>query len=154
MERTSCVWRSSNNAGFTLIEILITLVLITAIASLGLTVGYNVYRSTTLSAERDLMVSALEKARNLAMTNAGESDHGMYIEDNKHTIFRGSSYDSRDPDYDLEIVNSSRITSSGEAEFVFEELSGDGLLTGTTTLSDETGSSRSISVNEEGRINW
>jgi len=142
------------NSGFTVLEIMIVVVMITAIASLGLTVGYDVYRSGTLSAERDIIVSSMQKARNFAITNVGESDHGIYLEDDKHTIFRGSSYATRDMSYDLEIVNSPRITSSGELEFVFEQLSGDGLMTGTTTITDDRGISRSISINEEGRINW
>jgi len=143
-----------SSAGFTILEIIITSALITAIASLGITVGLDVYRSSTLSAERDVMVSALQKTRNFAMTNIGESDHGLYIENNKHTIFRGSSYEARSTDYDIEIINSSRFTSSGTLEFVFEAVSGDGLVTGTTSLTDERGVVRTISVNEEGGIDW
>jgi len=142
------------NSGFTILEIMITSILITSIAALGLAVGFDVYRSSTLSAERDLLVSAMQKARNLAMDNVGESDHGLYIENDKHTIFQGSSYATRDEQYDLVIVNSPRFTSSGTVEFVFEELSGDGIKAGTTYLTDESGVTRSISVNSEGRITW
>jgi len=142
------------SAGFTILEIIITMTLISSIAALGVTVGIDVYRSGTLSAERDLVVSGLEKARSMAITNTGSSDHGLYIENNKHTIFRGNSYELRNPDYDVAVPNSPRITSTGTLEFVFEQLSGDGLISGTTTLVDETGVSRDISVNAEGRINW
>lgn len=127
---------------------------ITALASLGTVVGINVYRSGTLTAERDVIVSAFEKARNLAMSNVGESDHGIYLEDNRHTIFRGSSYASRNEDADIVIVNSSRIIATGTVEFVFEQVSGDALATGTLSIIDDRGVARNISVNEEGGLNW
>lgn len=143
-----------HNSGFTVIEIIITITIITAISVLGATVGFDVYRSGTLSVERDLLVSSLEKARSFAMTNVGESSHGLYVEDNRHILFRGDSYPERNTDYDLEVVNSPKISSTGTVEFVFEQLSGDGIAHGTLTLTDDRGMSVSISVNEEGGINW
>jgi len=142
------------NSGITLIEIIIVVVLISLIASLGLSIGIDVYRSSSLASEKDLFISALERARNLAVTNVGGSAHGVYIEDGEHTIFRGTSFASRDMTYDLTIDNTPLITATGTIEFVFEQLSGDGLATGTLTITDDRGVSRAITVNEEGGLDW
>ena len=142
------------NPGFTLIEVVVVMALISGIAALGFNIGIDVYRSSSLGTERNLIVSSLEKARSLAVTNTGGSAYGLYIENNKHTIFRGTSFASRTADFDLEIENSSIITATGTTEFVFERLSGDGLASGTITLTDDTGLSRTITVNNEGGIDW
>jgi len=142
------------NSGFTVLEIIIALVISSAIAALGLNVGIDVYRSGSLSSDRDTLVSALEKARNRSVTNLGESTHGVYLEENKYTIFRGPSYASRDTEYDNELVSPPTVKATGTIEYVFEQLSGDGLFPGTTTLIDDRGSSLVITVNEEGRIDW
>jgi len=145
---------SKSGAGFTLIEVIIVVVFISLVASLGLSIGIDVYRSSSLASEKDLIVSALERARSLATTNAGGMPHGVYIEDDKHTIFRGASFAARDTTFDQAIGNASLITATGTIEFVFEQLSGDGLATGTLTMTDDRGVSRTISVNEEGGLDW
>jgi len=144
----------AQSEGITLIEVIIVVVLISFIASLGLSIGIDVYRSSSLAAERDLLISALERARNLAVTNVGGSAHGVYVEDDKHTIFRGASFASRDITYDLTIVNTSLVTATGTVEFVFEQLSGDGLATGTIMITDDRGVSRTVTVNKEGGLDW
>jgi len=145
--------RGTSN-GITLIEVIIVVAMLSLIATLGLNIGIDVYRSSSLATERDLLISALERARNLAVTNVGGSSHGVYIENDQHTIFRGSSFATRDTTYDQTIENASLITATGTVEFVFEQLSGDGLAMGTITMTDDRGVSRNVSVNKEGGLDW
>ena len=142
------------NAGFTLIEILVVMVLVSALAGFGATVGMDIYRTNTLRSDRDLLVSTLEQARNRAVTNVGGSTHGVYIEDDKYILFRGDSYAGRNPEYDEEVPNTTSINVSGTREYVFEELTGKGLLSGSITLTDYSGSTKVVSVNEEGGLDW
>jgi prepilin-type N-terminal cleavage/methylation domain-containing protein len=143
-----------SNSGFTIIEVVIALVLGAAVAGLGLNAGIDVYRSSNLSSDRDTLISSLERARNRAMTNVGESSHGVFLENDKYTIFRGASYALRDSEFDEELVSPSTVQALGTFEYAFEQLNGDAILSGTTTLRDDRGVERVITVNPEGRIDW
>lgn len=142
------------NKGFTLIELLIVVAIVIIISCLSLFVGLDFYKSHALSSEREVVVNILMKARNNALNNVNQSPHGVYIDSNGYTIFQGSSYAMRDMNYDEFIDINAVITSSGLQEIVFEQLSGD--LTTPEGSINLTSNERSvtISLNNEGRINW
>jgi len=143
-------WKSG--AGFTLIEILIAVGILMALATMGFIVAIGQYRTYALEADRGVVLSMLQRARSHAINNIAESDYGFRFEDPDYVFFRGSSYASRDPDFDETVPKSTIITYSGEIEFVFERL------TGEANADDITISNgykeRTISVNSEGRISW
>lgn len=141
-------------AGFTLIEIVIAVAILVALAGLGLIVGIDLYKSNVLGTELDNAVNVLQKARAEAQANIGGSPHGISLQSNRYVIFRGSSYAARDPLYDEEILISPIITATGSSEIVFSQLSGNANASGTITLTDERGVSFVVSVDSEGRIDW
>lgn len=139
--------------GFTLIEFLISVAIIFSISSLGLFIGMDFYKSSSLNSERHIAISILQKARNLSMANINEVKHGIYLDADKYTIFQGENYSSRDPAYD-EIINiNPMITKSGLQEVVFEQLTGKPSAIGNIILSNII-RSIAISIENEGRINW
>lgn len=139
--------------GFTLIEFLISVAIIFGIGSLGLFIGMDFYKSSSLNSERQTAIGILQKTRNLSMANINEAKHGIYLDADKYTIFQGENYSSRDPDYD-EIININPIiTKSGLQEVVFEQLTGKPSAIGNIILSNII-RSIAISIENEGRINW
>jgi len=143
----------NNNFGFTLIEILIAIGILTIILSFGYLISFDFYKNYALQSEKDLLVSILRKARSQALNNVGAAPHGVYIDNASYTIFYGNSYVSRDSQYDENIKKAPGINLSGLNEIVFAPLTATSTASGTIVLNNGTGSF-SIDVNYEGRINW
>ena len=88
------------------------------------------------------------------MNNFNESQQGLHIDATGYTIFQGSSYALRNQTYDELMSKNNFVTSSGLQDIVFDKLTGN-LTTaeGSIVLSTSDGS-RTISLNNEGRIDW
>ena len=144
--------RTCTNKGFTLIEILITLGIFVILASLGLYVSLDSYRSYTFSSERDALVSLLLKARNQSMNNIDELPHGVHIGSQSFTLFEGVTYSVSNPKNNI-IARNAAISVNGLTDVNFSQLSGDPSLIGSITLSYGARTAI-ISIENEGRINW
>ncbi len=145
--------RSRFLTGFTLYEVLVVIAILAVLSGLGLFVSIDFYKSYTFYSERNIVVSAIQKARSQSLANINESKHGVYFGTNNYVIFQGENYASRSPDYDEIIQANSPVTHSGLTEIVFEQLSGFPAVTGAIALSDGI-RSLTISIENEGRINW
>jgi prepilin-type N-terminal cleavage/methylation domain-containing protein len=140
--------------GFTMIELLIVMGLFIIVLSFGIAIGLDSFRANNLIAEKSSLISALQKARSQAINNVGNSGHGFSFDGANYIIFEGASFGSRNWSRDLIIPKSSSITISGFTEVVFEQLTGDASPAPCNIILSEGISSSSISVNEEGRIDW
>lgn len=139
--------------GFTLIETIIAIAILTIIASLGLVFGIDFYKTYSLDAERNMIVSVLQKARSRAQNNINQSPHGVSFQANEYIIFQGASYISRSVAYDQIIPKNPAIVVNGFSEAVFEQLNGNSQTIGDIVL-DNGKRLAIISINNEGRINW
>lgn len=145
----------SNSKGFTLIELLIAMAIFSGLGVLGLFVGIDFYKSSNFNSERNLIVGILQKARNQSLANINEAKHGVYFKDDEYIIFQGENYLSRASVYDEIIKVSSGIGHQGLSEVVFEQLTGNPGAIGNIILSDIASQrSSTISIQNEGRINW
>ena len=115
------------------------------------------YQNYALRAERNILVSFLQKARNKAMTNVAESRHGVIIQSGEYIIFEGNTYLTRNVADDEIIDQSPAITISDVTEYVFKQLTGEVVVPtvfpAVTTLSNGV-KSIDITVNLEGMVNW
>ena len=153
----------SARMGFTLIEILVVVALLTIVSGLGLIVGMDSYRGYLFRTDRDTLVSLLERARGQAVNNMciGASctngrPHGVFIDmaGSRYLLFQGATYATRDSAADEVIVASSAIYRSGLSEVVFEQLSGNANPQGDIVLSGVVGAVSTTSINAAGRISW
>jgi len=140
------------NIGFTLIEILVVLGILSIIATFGYLVTMDFYKSYAFNAERDTIVAILQKARSQSLANINESAHGVHFDSEQYVIFQGSAYNSND-NFNQIIPSAFGITHSGITDVVFFQLSGDVGSSGSLILSDGKRSAV-ISINSEGQINW
>ena len=154
--RRHTVSKSERSAGFTLVEILIVISILTVISAMGLAVGIDTYQRYLLRSDTAVTASLLQKARISAMNNIGEANHGVYVCDTEKFIFyRGPSYILRNPSYDILIdKNKGVVITSCPApdQFIFTALSGT-TTGGVITLSSDVGNT-SLTINNEGGINW
>ena len=140
--------------GFTIIEVLVVIALITAIASVGIVSGIDSYQRYLFRSSIDTATSLLQKARSSAIHNVGETSHGVDFDHvpEKFVLFRGDSYMTRDPSFDLLVDRSKATTLSGLSEVVFDQLSGE-TVGGDIILTNGIRTT-TITINNEGGINW
>lgn len=141
--------------GFTIIEILVAVAILTAIFGLGLFLSFDFYKSYAARAEKNVVISVLQKARSQAMDNINQTKHGVHFSESPltYTLFEGSSYNPINPT-NLAITASYGITVTSPAlplDVIFDQLSGEVASSPITiTLSEGT----TITINDEGRISW
>ncbi len=150
-------------------EILVTIGLITILASLGLFVSMETYRNSSFRSERDVLIGALQHARSQAINNvclgSGCTEgqpHGVHIVINgsgfvtQFVVFQGTAYNPTAPtNATIEVAqNISQImTMTGATDIYFDQLSASTTAT-TITLTDNISESSTIIIGNEGQISW
>lgn len=132
--------RISTDKGFTLIEILVSLGIFTFLASLGLFISMDFYRSYSFRSQSSSLVSTLERARSQAMANINAAPHEVKIATSSYML-------------DSQAFSLDGITPSGLNDIVFTQLSGESNASGSIRLTDGVHTA-TISLNYEGRISW
>ena len=152
-------------SGFTLIEILVVMGLMSCFATLALLMGVDSYRSYSFRADRDALATYLLRARAQAVNNVCLEDqgypcksgqaHGVLIDtDNaQYVLFQGTSSLFRNKNLDEYAPADSSIVRTGISEVVFTQLSGEATPTGDIMLRSSNGMISTTSVNSAGRIN-
>ncbi len=152
--------RVSSTRGFTLIEVLIVLTLITMIAGLSLFFNIDMYRGDSFRAERNILVVALQTARADALNNINQKKHGVAINPTGYegyVVFEGNNFASSEPNTRKEIPASYGIELDALSpdEVVFSQLSGNANFEGEIILIDPLrNASATIAINNEGKIGW
>ena len=143
---------TGNHQGFTLIEILIVVALFALILVAGGGVDFSILRSSSLLEEENRLVNILERARELALDNIGGMSHGVQITESDYVLFEGETFDGEAETNDP-ISRNQSIALSGDSTVVFESVSANITTPVSFVLSNEV-SSKEITVDYEGRINW
>ncbi len=143
-------------AGFTLIEVLITLAVVAGIFAAGSFMDFSNLGRESLNTERATLISVFQKARNRAMNNIYASKHGVYIEENAYVIFRKFPYDNNE-NTNERIPRNKNITittaPSGISNIIFTQLSGEPIPTGDIILNDGV-RTKTITIKSGGLIDW
>lgn len=148
--------------GFTILEILVVIGLLSVISSFALIVGMDSYRSYSFRADRDTLVSLLQRARSQSVNNlcigsgscTGGRPHGLAIFPDSYVLFQGSSYALRDTAADERIPASTAILRTGLSEVVFAQLSGSAAPSGDITLKGGNGQISTTTISSVGQIVW
>jgi len=139
--------------GFSLIEILVVVGMLALVGALGLFMSMESYRGTYARSERDMVVSLLERARSRSMNNIRQTSWGVCYSAPNYIIFRGSGCVPGISTNETYAANPTATISGLYAPgVVFSALGG--TTTATTTTIVEQGRTETISINNEGRIDW
>ena len=131
---------NTNTKGFGLVEMLVVVAVIAILAVLSYQTFFDTNRMQALEKDRDIVLSALERARSLTLSSSGDRQYGVHIENNRVILFPGNNYDVSDPENAVESLNalvtiaSSSIKGGGN-DIVFERLTGKTLQSGTIGVS-------------------
>ncbi|MBI4273037.1 prepilin-type N-terminal cleavage/methylation domain-containing protein [Candidatus Uhrbacteria bacterium] len=154
------VLRGSGPIGFTLVELLVALTIIsmTIVGSISLYGRLQV--SAQLNEQSRRIISALRTAHMYALSGIGGTSHGIYFDidpdgSDRVVVYQGSSYATRVQDADLvenfpaSLALSLQLSPSA-TEIIFSRPTGAVNATGTITLTLSAADTRVISVNRLG----
>lgn len=144
----------SRQTGFTLIELLLSVAMISIIAGISLPVYVSFQTRNELATTSSAVVEMLRRAQNYARTGVNDSQWGVAVASSTTTLFKGSSYASRDTSYDEVLTLAGSLTASGLGEVVFAELTGVPSTTGTITLTSSTNDTDVLTLNAKGVVTY
>ena len=125
--------------GFSLIETILTVSIMTLCVSIGFAESLSTLSHTYARADRLVLLASIREARAesihhtcRSLTCAGSASHGIYVEHNHITLFEGSSYIKRNATVDLSIpfLSDELVSTVNQVVFTYS-----GNSTSSTTIS-------------------
>lgn len=139
--------------GFTLLEVLLSVAIISLIAGISLPVLGSFNERNNLDVATQGIVSQLRRGQTYARGVNGDSQWGVHVQSGDATLFKGVSYAGRDASFDEITTIPSSITASGTTDILYSKLEATPSTPGTITLtSTNNNQSRTITVNAEGMV--
>lgn len=143
-----------NDAGFTLLEILLSVAIITILAGISLPVYGAVVNRNQLETSSQQIVMSLRRAQTYARGVNRNSQWGVRMETGQAVLFKGDSYAARDVNFDERVAIPGNMTLSGLSEVVFAKLSAAPSTTGTLTVTLNNNETRRITLNGQGMVEY
>lgn len=144
---------NKNNQGFTLLELLLCVAIISGLAGLSLPVYRNLIKKNDLDIAVNTVVSSLRRAQVLSQAVDGDTTWGLKTQSGSVVIFKGESFTTRDTNFDETFEVPTTISISGTTEIVFTKFTGFPQSTGTINLSSES-DVRSVTINGKGMVDY
>jgi prepilin-type N-terminal cleavage/methylation domain-containing protein len=140
------------DGGFTLVEVLLSVVIIGMLTGLSLPVYESFVRRNDLDLAGQNLASAFRRAETYARASNYDSAWSVEIQSLTITLFRGTVFASRNTAYDEVVTMPSSITPTGLGEVQFSKLNAIPNTTGSVTLTSTTNDTRVITVNAKGMV--
>lgn len=142
------------NAGFTLLEVLLSIATITIIAGMSVPVYQSFQVRNDLDIATVTTAQSLRRAEVLATAVDGDTSWGVKIQLGSVTVFKGVSYATRDATFDELFDVPGSLTPSGVSEVVFTKFTGIPQTTGTITFTSNANETRTITINAKGMVSY
>lgn len=141
-----------SRAGFTLIEMLLSVAIIGIIAGISVPVYQSFQVRNNLDIATVSTAQSLRRAQVLAQAVDDDTTWGVKVQLGNFTVFKGTSYAVRDTAFDELFDVPNNITPSGINEVVFDKFTGLPQTTGTITLTSNANETRTITINSKGMV--
>jgi len=147
--------RTQNQRGFTLLEVLLSVAILAMLGALSMPVYQSFLVRNDLSNTTAATVSTLRRAEQYASGSKSDSTWGVKIQADVVTLFKGSSFASRDMSFDETVTLPDTITASGSlTEVYFSKMTASPNTTGNVTLTSSTNDTRTVTLNAEGLVTY
>ena len=140
--------------GFSLIEVLLVMALIGALFLASSPAFVQMQVINDLDVATTATVEGLRQAQAHAAAGDGDSVWGVRVGTNDATLFRGTSYATRTTAWDSVSSWQNTLTVTGTSEFTFTKTEGRPVVAGNVTLTTPSGTSRTITVNSLGMVDY
>lgn len=141
-------------AGFTLVELLVSIVIIGLLSGLSLPVYASFVRRNDLDLTAQSLVMTLRRAETYARAVNYDSAWSVEIQTASIILFRGTVFGSRNTAFDETIAIPAAITPSGLGEVQFTKFSAAPNTTGTITLTSNANETRVVTINAKGMVDY
>ncbi|PKL72750.1 hypothetical protein CVV26_00625 [Candidatus Kuenenbacteria bacterium HGW-Kuenenbacteria-1] len=150
---TAKSYQLKTSQGFTLLEAMLSVALITIIAGISFPISQSFQNKNNLDVATNEIVQTLRRAQVLSQAINGDISWGMHITIGNITLFKGESYAIRDIAFDEVFEIPTNIIQSGLSEIVFAKFTGFPQTTGIITLTNNN-EARNIIINNKGLIQY
>lgn len=137
--------------GFTLIEALLSVTLISMIAAISMPLLASFNRRNDLDITTQSLVQALRRANSYARNGQGGANWGVYVSPATAVVYKGASYASRDASADEAVGLAGGITPANTVDVSFAKQSGLPSSASSIIL-NAANDNRTISVNARGMV--
>ncbi|HSX16945.1 MAG TPA: prepilin-type N-terminal cleavage/methylation domain-containing protein [Patescibacteria group bacterium] len=144
----------TRDAGFTLVEMLLSVVIIMLVAGLSLPVYESFTRRNDLDLAAQNVAMTMRRAEAYARSMNYDNAWSVEVQSSTITLFQGTSFGSRNTAFDETVTIPSSITPSGLGEVQFAKFSALPNTTGTVTLTSNTNDTRTVTVNAKGVVTY
>lgn len=145
---------SKRNKGYTLLEVLLSVAIISIIAGLSVPVFQSFQNKNDLSVATENLSNALQRAQIFSAGIKNDDYWGVKVENSQIILFEGNNFANRDQNFDEVFKISSMISFSGDTELIFDKLTGEPASEAVFILNGLNGDSATVSVNKKGAINY
>ncbi len=144
--------RPPSAAGFTLLEVLLSVVIIGLLTGLASPVYESFAQRNDLAITTQTIASLLRRAETYARAVNTDNVWSVEIQPSGATLFQGTSFASRNMAYDEIVAIPASMTPGGLGEVQFAKVTALPNTTGSITLTSTTGDTRTITVNAKGMV--
>ena len=144
--------RVADAAGFTLLEVLLSVMIIGLLAGLAAPVYESFAQRNDLALTTESIVSLLRRAETYARAVNTDNAWSVEIQSSDATLFQGTSFATRNTAYDETVSMPATVTPSGLSEVQFAKLTALPNTTGSITLTSTTGDTTTITLNAKGMV--
>lgn len=146
--------------GFTIVELLIVIVIVSILALIATPIFLNSYTKNELTSAIWDVSDQLRRAQLQSMLGQGNNQWGVHFQSDRFVLFKGGTYNASDPDnieelFEPNITMSAHSLNGGGDDVIFDKIFGATSTFGTITLQEGTGGQQqTITVNEVGRVSY
>lgn len=145
--------------GVTILEVLISIAIISTLASLSFVVFTQFIQTQSVDKEAGAVISSIAYARSQSMSGRNDSAYGIHFASTTMTIFMGTSYNASSVNNVVRTLSSGVVVSrlalgTGVTDVVFGKLTGTPSATGTLTIASlrDTSKQRVITISGTGLV--
>ncbi len=140
--------------GFTLPEVLLSLTLLSIIGAMTIPMYRTFMVRNDLDTAATTVAHSLRRAQALSISGSGDTTWGVRVGVGSILIYKGSSYISRDPQFDENTSIPTTIVPTGINEVNFSKVLGVPSATGTFILTSQANETRTITINQKGMVEY
>ncbi len=130
--------------GFSLFEVMMVVGIIGIATTMSIPMLHQYQIRSDLETASSTITQAVGRARTRAQSGEKDSDWGFYVP--KETVYKGDSYDTRDPSFDESYPIPPSITVAGITDVSFAKITGLPSTTGEIILTGFDGEQRTIDL--------
>ena len=144
-------------AGFTLLEMLLSVAIISMLAGASLPVYETFVRRNDLDLTAQGIASMLRRAETYARAVNYDNDWSVEIQSSEVTMFQGTNFAGRDTSFDETLSIPATVTPSGTGEVRFTKFTAApnaAAVTTPITLTSTANNTRTITLNAKGMVDY